>query len=156
MSIEIILIPLAFAAAAAVKGKLEERQAAATGETAEEQPHVMAIETRMRDHELLARALEGLGCEVDRSGEEPKADYRGVEISFRRGEHEALHAHFEGEIEPEAAEAFLRDLDSEYSRLVQEQTYQRVVERSAEQGLELESERVEADNSIVLTLRVVD
>ena len=115
----------------------------------------MAIQTRMRDDEILLEALRDLGCEAQPVDGGGLSAIRGAfEFTFRRDENGVLEANFGAEVTPEEAEAFVTDLDDEYTRLIQARVYQRVLERAQQHGMAIESENVEDDNSIVLTLRV--
>jgi len=78
----------------------------------------------------------------------------GVQLSLAKRDDGTFEALFPGTAPQEQAREALGELDAEYTRLVQERVYQQVIERAQDQGLALESERVEQDNSIVLTLRV--
>jgi hypothetical protein len=147
MSVTFTLIPLALAYAAHRAAK----------EKAETEGHLtLGLQSRMKDPDLLARALADLGCEATVTAEGgldvTRAD--GSPVRFLRDADETLDVHFADGTDPTEAETFLKDADSEYTRLVQEQVYQRLLERAAQLGLTVEGERVEADNSIVVTLRV--
>lgn len=145
MSITLVLIPIALAVAA---------HRAARQQAEEAGHHLVSMKTRMRDRELLARALADLGCETSASAYGLVAVHAGGPITFTEDEAGVLQAHFEGDVDVAAAEHFLLELDDEYARLVQEQVYQRLVERAKENGMEIESERVDDDNAIVVTLLV--
>jgi hypothetical protein len=144
MSVVIALIPVALAVAAS----------AAARRRAEEEGHVaLAIQTRMKDGELIVRALEMLGCEAELDASGVRATRNQFEFTFSRGEDGVLEARFGPDVAPDEAEMFVHDLDHEYTRLVQERVHRRVIERAREYGLTLESEEVEDDDSILLTLR---
>ncbi len=144
MSIALIPVGLAIASAVAARKRAE----------AEGMPTV-AVRTRMRDDEILIEALRELGCEA---GPVPDGGVRATrgsfEFSFRRDESGVLEGHFGTDVTSEEAEAFVADLDDEYTRLVQTHVYQRVLDRAQQHGMTVSSETVEDDNSIVLTLEV--
>jgi len=146
LSVSIALIPVGLAIASAIAAPKEAK--------AEGKP-TMAIQTRMRDDEILLEALRDLGCEAQPVDGGGLSAIRGAfEFTFRRDENGVLEANFGAEVTPEEAEAFVTDLDDEYTRLIQARVYQRVLERAQQHGMAIESENVEDDNSIVLTLRV--
>ena len=143
MSVSLVLVPIAIAVAGAIRARRAEGR------------NAVRVETRMRDDELLRRALEEYGCRNVRAAETVAAAVDGREILFERAESGTFEGLFSG-IDAPAAETFVRDVEHEYTRLLQAQVYERVVAGAAERGYTLESERVEEDNSVVLTLRVPD
>lgn len=145
MSVSIALIPVGLAIASAVAARKEAK--------AQGRP-TMAVQTRMRDNEILMEALRDMGCEAGPAGEGVRAKRGAFEFAFSRDENGVLEATFDSEVAPEEAEAFVADLDHEYTRLIQARVYQRVLERAQQHGMAVESESVDPDNSIVLTLRV--
>ena len=144
MSVVVALIPVALAAAAAAAAR---RRAEGEGHAA------LAIQTRMRDDELIVRALGALGCEAELDASGVRATRNQFEFTFSRGVDGVLEARFGPDVAPDEAEMFVHDLDREYARLVQERVYRRVVERAEKYGMTLESEEIDGDDSIVLTLR---
>jgi hypothetical protein len=50
--------------------------------------------------------------------------------------------------------AFLTELEDEYALLVQQRVYERLLSKAKERGLVVESEEVQEDNSVTITLRV--
>jgi hypothetical protein len=142
MSVSIVLLPLALAAAAAYS----ERRARADAS--------VEVQTRMRDPRLLRLALEDLGLAATDTPSGLVAEGDGQTVRFVRGDDDILAAHFSAKADVEAAKAFLLELDDSYAARVQQHVYERLVARAQEHGLRLEDERVQADNSIVLTLAV--
>jgi hypothetical protein len=140
MSVTFVLVPIAIAVAGAIRAKMDKDRS-------------VRVETRMRDEELLRRALEEYGCRNVRAAETVTAATGGREILFERAESGTFEGLFAG-IDESEAETFVRAVEHEYTRLLQAQVYERVLAGAAERGYTLESERVEADNSVVLTLRV--
>lgn len=145
MSVTIALIPIALAV---VAHRAARKDAVAAGR------HVMEIQTRMRDRSLLVAALGDLDCAVTDDGPQVQAVHENRVVRFSYDAESILQAQFEDGVDVATAEAFLTDLDDEYARRVQEQVYQRLLERADEQNLTIESESVDADNAIVLTLRI--
>lgn len=146
MSVSLALIPVGLAIASAVAARKEARVAGKP---------TMAVQTRMRNDEILMEALRDLSCEAAPvAGGGVRATRGAFEFTFRRDENGVLEANFGVDVTPEEAEAFVTDLDDEYTRLIQARVYQRVLERAQQHGMAIDSESVEDDNSIVLTLRV--
>ncbi len=68
----------------------------------------------------LAEALRDLDCEAGLvAGGGLHATRGAFEFTFRRDENGVLEANFGAEVTPEEAEAFVTDLDDEYTRLIQ-------------------------------------
>lgn len=143
MSVSLILVPIAIAAAGAIRASMDKNREA------------VRVSTRMRDEELLRRALEEYGCRNVGGEENVEASLGGREILFEQGEAGTFEGLFTG-VDEAAAESFVRDVEREYTRLLQARTYERVLAGAAEHGYTVESEAVEDDNSLVVTLRVPD
>ena len=73
---------------------------------------------------------------------------------FHSGEDDIFLATFRGNISKENAESYMTEFHDAYTTLVQQRTYQKLLEKIKERNLNLESEKVTEDNSIVLTLLV--
>ena len=147
MSVTFILIPLALAAVADHKARKG---------AAEDGHHVVEIQTRMRDAELLEQTLTDLGWASELQGETIAATSGEGAVTFVMDEEGTLQARFAEGTQPEQAEAFLRELDAGYARRVQQAVYERLVGQAGAAGMVLESEHTDADESIVVTLRVED
>lgn len=151
MSTGLELIPFAIAAGVSAIGHYRARRA----EQELSGPPPYALETRMRDEELLVAAAAALDASTTGSGGAASVTgVAGVQLSLAKRDDGTFEALFPGTAPQEQAREALGQLDAEYTRLVQERVYQQVIERAQDRGLALESERVEQDNSIVLTLRV--
>jgi hypothetical protein len=144
MSIEILLIPIAIAAAGAIKARRENRQ----GE------RVLSVATRARDEALLRRALDNYGCRNVLHDGRIEATSDGRTLMFAPSEDGAFEAVFFGDVDEEMARQFVDDLEHEYGRVVQADTYSRLVHEATNYGFSLEAEEIDADNTIVLTLKV--
>lgn len=145
MSVSLVLIPVAIAVAGAISTRKERSQ---------EVPDSFRLGTRMKDEGLLRTALENYGCRSVAMGQTIDSTINGARILFERNERGVFEAVFVGDIPSDHAQTFLADLDEEYTRMVQQQVYQNLLSRARERGLILESEEVQEDNSIVLTLQV--
>jgi hypothetical protein len=150
MSAIFALVPVAIAVAAAVSERKERVRADALAGVAPE----VVLATRMTDSSLLMEALTLLGMEPTRDSDAIRARVDAEPVSFRADAGGRLDAVFAGSASESLADATVAKIDAEYTRLVQQRVYEKVVARAREHGLTFASERVEEDNSIVVTLRV--
>ena len=146
MSVELALLPIAIAAIGAIANRRRaQRQAAETS---------LSLDTQMADPRILQAALGNCGCQSVSTGANVDSATPGARIVFEPGENGAFIAVFIGGISSAQAESFLANLYDEYTRLVQQDVYQKVIERAAAKGLVLETEEIQQDDSIVLTFCV--
>jgi hypothetical protein len=144
MSVALLLVPLAIAAAAA-HAKLTEKDSAAT---------VCRVQTRMRDADLLAAALRETRAEVTRAGADLVADWAGVRARFGRDAQQIWSAHFTGAVDEPRAIDIVRAVDAAYGRQVQRAVLDRLTQRAPAAGLRLESRSVTADQAVRLVFAV--
>ncbi len=144
MSVEILLVPAAIAAAVA----LRKRSDAGYGQ------RFVTVETRMTDIGLLELALADTEAAV-------KADELGLSVrwdqitaQFSRDANGLWSAHFDGSADSDTAERLIADLDKAYGLRVQSEVLRRVRAHAEEAGFALEDERVEQDRSVTLTLTI--
>jgi hypothetical protein len=156
MSIEIVLLPLAIAAISAYQAK---RDADATGR------QVVAVETRMKNEHLLEAALADIGATVSRDEAGILAEWHGLQdrdaragggktARFVRNAQGIWTVHVLGEATVEEATELVRSVDAAYGRRVQQDVLTRLRARAPEVGMTVESETVEDDDSVLLTLNV--
>lgn len=150
MSIELALIPIAIA----VAGTMKERRERARARSLQPEVPEFSLATRMKDEVLLQTALENYGCHSVRADDGVTSDVSGSQIRFGRNEQGAFDAAFTGDISPNQAESFLTEVYEQYTLLVQQQVYTRLLARASARGLTFESEYVQPDGSIVMTLLV--
>ncbi|MEV8514785.1 hypothetical protein [Dactylosporangium sp. NPDC051484] len=143
MSVSLLLIPLAIAAAAARAGLAK---GAGTS--------VYTVETRMRDAGLLAAALRDTRAVVTPDGADLVADWAGVRARFSRDERQIWSAHFTGDVDEPRAVEIVRALDAAYGRQVQGAVLARLTERAPAAGLRLESRSVTPDAAVRLVFAV--
>lgn len=146
MSIEIVLLPMAIAAVSAWNASRAEKD--------QQGRQVCHVQTRMRDAGLLAEALSDTGASVGVDAEVITADWLGVQAQFRRSEAGVWHVALSGDVDEEKAPAIATAVDQAYGRRVQQAVLQRLRERAEPAGMRIESERVEDDASVVVTLTV--
>lgn len=143
MSLEILLIPAAMAAYAAWQAR------------AEASAHNCLVETRWRHAGLLSQALVDIAASNISKGEsETSATIDGIPTTFIRGADGVMTAHFPLNTDVDGAIAIVNRVDSAYTRRVQDAVYRRIRQRVGELGYEVESETVDADETITLVVNV--
>ncbi|GIF75081.1 hypothetical protein [Asanoa siamensis] len=140
MSVSLILVPAALAAAAVI-------QARAGGTTC-------TVSTRMRDSGLLAAALRETGAVVTDATDRIDALWAGVTAAFTRDAEGVWAAHFRGGVDEERAVEIVRRLDVAYGRKVQAAVVERLRNRAPAAGLRLESETVTDDAAVRMVFAV--
>ncbi|WP_424356364.1 hypothetical protein [Methanobacterium sp. MBAC-LM] len=157
MSVEIILIPIAIAAVTgAIKARNEENQELTEAiktrnEKNQESSGYFTLGTKIKDAKLLEETLKIYGCKDVSTGEDLETECDNARVIFEKDENGVFNAVFLGNISLEKAKEFISDINGEYTKLVQEQVYQKLLKNASERNLRLESEDVQEDNSIVLT-----
>ncbi len=143
MSLEILLIPAAMAAYAAWQAR------------AEAGAHNCLVETRWRHPGLLCQALDDLGAHaVTATNDSTSATINGIATTFIRGTDGVMTAHFPRDTNVDDALAIVNQVDSAYTRRVQDAVYRRVRQRASELGYEVDSETVDDDETITLVVKV--
>lgn len=145
MSLSAILVPIVISSIAGV-----------SLDSAEEILHgnYYKVKTSMKDETLLKKALENRGSDVQLEKMQIEASIGAVDIVFQREEDDTISAFLNKNVEREEAIEFLQNVETEYRRLVQQQTYEKLLQRAKHEGLILNSNTVNEDNSIVLTFNV--
>jgi hypothetical protein len=117
------------------------------------QAGVVTVRTRMRHRDLLARALVGLRAQVTDDGTAVTAAWEGRRITFTYGPEGVQVAHVDGPgLVPAEASRLVLSVDEAYAAEVQRAVVARLKDRAAQAGMRVESERVNADQSISVTL----
>ncbi|MFE8700596.1 DUF1257 domain-containing protein [Cytobacillus sp. FJAT-54145] len=106
----------------------------------------------MNDENLLKRALEQYGCSFEK--DEKTLNVEDFKIGFLKNDVGIFEAVFDIDIKFEDAQRFLQNIEEEYTHILQQETYQKLLHRAKEQGLILETEEVNESNSIILTFKV--
>lgn len=75
-------------------------------------------------------------------------------VRFSKDENGTYQMEFLGDANQDQALQFARDLNELYGRLVQQKSYENLLERAKEKGLNLQTETTQDDNSMVLTFNV--
>ncbi len=166
MSISLILLPAALAAAAAVGGTgalgaIALNSRATSGPRGESEAVPIAVQTRMKDPDLLAAALADLG-----GADAPLVDgvltatIDGVEIVMSRTDDGVWGAHLSRldghEVTEAEATALMTRVDAAYARHVQRAVAERIRSRADQAGFELVSETRDEDDTVTMVLNVRD
>ena len=147
MSLEIVLIPLAIAAVSAYKASQVNDES--TGQVN------INVQTRMKNQEMLIEALRVLGLSASVTDNLLRVGNSEIEFLMRKNDNDIWTAQFENDVSEEAATSLLISLDKEYGKLVQATVLQRIKERASVNGMNLQSETFNRDNSVTLTLNVL-
>ena|SRR5690625_586435 len=145
MSLSITLVPIAIAASSVVSYALQEKI---------EEGTYYKIDTKIKDETILKEALENYGCKVSLDGENLESTLGDVEIMFQKQENSTISALVHEDVELGDADQFVQNIYGEYTRVIQHQTYEKLVERAQNEGLFLESENRNEEDTIVLTFQV--
>ena len=165
MSVTLILLPVALAAASAAGGigALGALFAAKGGNESENDPGAageVRVRTRMKDSTLLADALTNLGASaIDVSRNRVTAELDGVLLTMTLTDDGVWEAHVEGrdghdEVTLVSATELLQRLDGEYAAMVQRAVAEKIRARAESSGFDLVSETREADDTVTMVLNV--
>jgi Protein of unknown function (DUF1257) len=146
VSIELVLIPIGIAITQSVSTMLEK-----TGEM----NHTFKVRTIMKDEILLQKALEQYGCNVNvLTNDNYETEIAKTKILFQKNNEGVFEAIFDEDVKLEDAKNFIENLTSEYKYVIQQETYRKVIERAKAKGFILESEEIQGDRTITLTLKI--
>ncbi|XMA23857.1 hypothetical protein M9428_02190 (plasmid) [Bacillus bombysepticus] len=145
MSIEIVLIPLAIALTKEVAEGI-------SSYAAKKQKDCIVLESRMRDEELLKKALEEWSCsfrQVDTL--ESFKSFQENEVTFMLDEEGNYLLVLPKSAERAAYLDWLEKVETSYTHYLQQRVYQNLIEKAKNKGMVLENEELLEDNSIQLT-----
>lgn len=146
MSIELVLIPVAIAITQSIGSHVEKKL------DSKIEYHITTI---MKDKDLVKKALENYGCNPNFIGnDEITSEIGESKILFLQNSEGVIDAYFDNEIPLDSATEFLNNIQEEYTSIVQQETYLRLLERAKEKGMILETEEITNSNSIVLTFKI--
>ncbi|MBO1515416.1 DUF1257 domain-containing protein [Metabacillus bambusae] len=143
MSIELVLIPVAISVTQLASNRFEKKF---------ENRSSYKLQSFMNDEILVKKALEQYGCSY--RTEDHALSIEDFNIGLLKNDDSVFEAIFDSTIKLEDAQQFLSNLEEEYTHLVQQETYKKLIQRAKEQGMVLETEMVNEQNSIVLTFKV--
>ena len=147
MSLEIILIPLAIALVTKVQSNAKENTPNASS-------HQVAVETRMKNQDLLQNAMRNIGCTTTMQGSEIAASLDSIYFTFKKNSQGIWSARFVAETSVEVAEQIIGQIDKAYGIEVQAEVLRKIKERAPQSGMTLESETINEDSSVTLVLAV--
>jgi high-affinity Fe2+/Pb2+ permease len=147
MSLEIILIPLAIALITKAHSKTNEDNPNAPS-------HQVAVETRMKNLELLQNAMRNIGCTTSIQESDISASLNSLNFTFKKNSQGIWAATFEAGTTFEAAEQIIGQIDKAYGIEVQTEVLRKIKERAPQSGMTLESETINEDSSVTLVLAV--
>ena len=145
MSLSLTLVPLAIGAASVISYAVQEKV---------EEGTYYRIDSNMKDETTLAKALKHYGCDVTLDEEVFQSSLGSFELAFQMQEDGTFSAIFDEGIAVNDAEDFMMNIQSEYTRVVQQETYQKLLARAEQEGLNLQAEQTTEDGTIVLTFDV--
>lgn len=147
MSVEIVLIPVAIALTKEIAEGISRRLENKDNE-------ILILETRMKDELLLKQALEDWNCSfrsIDHFKEITFPLQGNDEVIFMLNSTGRYSLVLPQTADQTAYEEWLSNVEDSYTHLLQQQVYQKLIERAPENGLILEQEERLADRSIQLT-----
>lgn len=153
MSLSIFLVPLAIAGTTALTASTYSVNIEAELSALNEKKVYYKVETKMKDEQLLQETLRNYGSETSHVNKHVESIIGDVQITFYKEENGTFSAIFHEEIDVADAEQFVNNIFEEYTRVVQQQTYEKLMERATREGLIFESENREED-TITLTFQV--
>lgn len=146
MSIELVLIPVGIAAVHSLSAFLDR-----------EKGNVKIAKTVMKREDLLQKAVEQYGCDVKQLNEENfETEIGNVKIFFQKDENGVIEAVFDKNLNAEDVTEFIHNIETEYKYLIQQDTYEKLLEKAKDHGLVLELEERQEDRSILLTFNVTN
>ena len=147
MSLEIILIPLAIALVTKAQTKAKENNPNSSS-------HQVAVETRMKNLELLQNAMRNIGCTTTMQEGEISASLDSINFTFKKNPHGFWAARFIAGTSVDVAEQIIGQIDKAYGIEVQAEVLRKIKERAPQSGMTLESETINEDSSVTLVLAV--
>lgn len=152
MSTGVELVPIALAIGAVVAARRRDRGSL---RSSIDSVRVQTFSSRMRDPELLTAAVQAAGGRIlgARDGMLYGA-LSGTPLVFAPDLDGVFDVHIDAKIPEAEALGLVAAVDRSYGAQVQQKTYLHVTDYVGEHGLAVESEYVDDDDSIVLTLVV--
>lgn len=142
MSLSMVLIPLAIGAAGTLFVKVEPLE-----------NDVIIFKTKMKNALILQETVINLEYQPNiLNKNEMEIQLEEGYIIFQKNEDNTIQTIFSENISQQQAEAYIAEIYDEYTTLVQQQTYEKLLANIENRNLNLVSEEITADNSIVLTL----
>lgn len=141
----VYLAPLAVGAAAAATKAIENRS---------KSEGILRVETRMKNEDMVANAMERLGYSVEKNGGSLVGRTGSSTLTMSRNADGLWVGQFSAEKSQEEAIQVLTALDVEYGKLVQSALIKRLEERLPESNLQMVQQVTNQDQSITVMLTV--
>jgi|SRR5690625_2845991 len=145
MSLSIFLVPIAIAVSSGVAITIEDKLS---------EGEYYQVTTKMKDETIVQQALENRGSKVTYDEYQIESRIGNIDVMFQRQENDTISAIFHKDVLVEDAEEFVENTYNEYTRIIQQQTYEKLMQRAENEGLLLQSETRNEENTIVLTFDV--
>lgn len=143
MSISAILIPIVIASIASSSLLLEKSD-----------ENKIVVTTIMKDENILKEAMAKYGYKSEENKNNLKIFTENGEAIFRLNEENLFQAVFKEDFSKNDAETIINHIFEEYTLLVQEKTYEKIMENIDNYNFKVESEEITEKNSIVITLEM--
>ncbi|MGQ0846742.1 MAG: hypothetical protein ACT4QF_21700 [Sporichthyaceae bacterium] len=150
MSVEIVLIPLALAAAQAVATV----GGGVAGGVVDRSERICLVQTRLKHSGLLVEALQDLGASAEVTATGVRGTRDGLDFAFVHHEDGTLTAQFPPLTDEDLARDFVLETDAAYALRVQATVHERIRQRAGELGMTIEAEHVDPEHGITLVLDV--
>ena len=113
------------------------------------------FETPFTDKEILKKTLEEHGAvDINENDSVVVCRVENYTLTFRKSEEDKPFRLKVACLNTDNAEAKVEDLNSEYALNVQENAYLQIIDKLKDNNLQIESEEVSEDNTIVLTINL--
>jgi len=143
MSISLVLIPIVIASVGVASLALEESG----------NKHLI-VNTKMKNESILKEAMGNYGYKSKKNENNLKMFIENGEVYFRLNNENVFQAVFNENFSKAEAETIINEIYDEYTSIVQQETYEKILENIEEYKFKLTSEEVTEKNSIVLTLEL--
>ena len=118
-----------------------------------EETNFYKIETPIKKEDILIEALQNYGNKVEETETSIETVVLETSITFIKEETGLYSAAFNDDIKMEDAAEFVESIVDEYTNIVQQQVYEKLMSRAEQEGLVFESEE-QREDSVVLTFGV--
>jgi len=118
-----------------------------------EETNFYKIETTIKKEDILIEALQNYGNKVEETETSIETVVLETSITVIKEETGLYSAAFNDDIKKEDAAEFVESIVDEYTNIVQQQVYEKLMSRAEQEGLVFESEE-QREDSVVLTFGV--
>lgn len=155
MSLSVMLVPLAIAVRSELKNVRVQIETEVDETFLTKHKTYYKLKTQIKDEQLLQEALQHIGSETSQIDKHIKSIIGDVQVIFYKENDGTFSSLFHEHIDVRDAEQFIHNVFEQYTSIVQQKTYEKLIKRARQEGLILESESRQ-DESIVLTFQVRD